>query len=156
MDGTHLPPRFIQFKENAVSYATLDDLIARAGLVEIRQIADRDRDGEIDPDVISEALAHADNLVNGYVAAKYKLPFASVPDLVRTWAIAIARHKLHFQGPPDYVVDDYKDALAALKDVAAGKIELPIETGEIPQSSSGSVMACIPDQVFSKHGLRGW
>lgn len=139
-----------------MSYATLDDLIARAGLAEMRQIADRNRDGEIDPEVIAEALTHADNLVNGYVATKYKLPFASVPDLVRTWAISIARHKLHFQGPPDYVVDDYKDALAALKDVAAGKIELPIETGEIPQASSGIVMASIPDQVFSKHGLRGW
>lgn len=139
-----------------MTYATLDNLIARASLGEIRQIADRNRDGEIDPEVIAEALTHADNIVDGYVAAKYKLPFAVVPDLVRTWAISIARHKLHFQGPPDYVVDDYKDAIAALKDVARGALVLPVADGEISQASAGGVMASHPVEVFSKHGLRGW
>ncbi|MCX2697070.1 gp436 family protein [Ochrobactrum chromiisoli] len=139
-----------------MTYATLDDLIARASLGEIRQIADRNRDGEIDPEVIAEALTHADNIVNGYVAAKYKLPFAAVPDLVRTWAISIARHKLHFQGPPEYVVNDYKDALAALKDVARGALALPVADGEIPQASAGGVIASHPAEVFSNHGLRGW
>ena len=60
-------------------YATLDDLIERAGETEIRQIADRDRDGAIDADVVEAALTDADNLVNGYVAAKYTVPLASVP-----------------------------------------------------------------------------
>lgn len=139
-----------------MTYATLDDLIARASRNEILQIADRNRDGEIDPEVIAEALTHADNIVNGYVAAKYQLPFSVVPDLVRTWAISIARHKLHFQGPPDYVVDDYKDAISALKDVARGALVLPVADGEIPLSSAGGVMASHPAEVFSGTGLRGW
>lgn len=139
-----------------MTYATLDDLIARASRNEILQIADRNRDGEVDPEVIAEALTHADNIVNGYVAAKYQLPFSVVPDLVRTWAISIARHKLHFQGPPDYVVEDYKDALSALKDVARGALVLPVADGEIPQSSVGGVMASHPAEVFSGTGLRGW
>ena len=67
-----------------MTYATLDDLIARAGLDEIRQVADRDRDGTPDPAVIEAALTHADNTVNGYVRARYPRPFVDVPDLVRT------------------------------------------------------------------------
>jgi len=139
-----------------MSYATLADLIARAGEREIIQIADRDKDGTPDPDVIAEALSHADNIVNGYVRAHYTLPFAVVPDLVRTWAIAIARHKLHFQNPPDYVVDEYKDAIASLKDVAAGRMTLPIDTGDVPASATGTVMAADPGTSTARDILRGW
>lgn len=39
-----------------MTYATLEDLIERAGAAEIRQIADRDRDGTPDPDVIDAAF----------------------------------------------------------------------------------------------------
>jgi len=139
-----------------MSYATLDDLIARAGETEIRQIADRDFDGEIDANVITEALAHADNLVNGYVATKYTLPFSVVPDLVRTWAIDIARHRLHHEAPPEWVVTDYDNAIAALKDVAKGAITLPIASGDTPATSSGTTMFSAPEEVFSDHALRGW
>lgn len=139
-----------------VTYATLDDLIARAGEDEIRQVADRDRDGEIDPVVITEALEHADNLVNGYVGTKYALPLSPAPDLVRTWAIDIARHRLHFQGPPDYVVKDYEKALASLERVAKGLISLPVSGAETPASSAGTVMFSAPDEVFDARGLRGW
>lgn len=139
-----------------MAYASLADLIARASEREISDIADRDRDGTPDPDVIAEALTHADNIVNGYVAAAYTLPFAVVPDLVRTWAISIARHKLHFQGPPDYVVADYKDAIAALKDVQAGKLKLPIDTGQIPQTSTGTSMFMDAATSPAAKILRGW
>lgn len=139
-----------------MSYATLEDLIERAGETEIRQIADRDNDGEIDAGVIQGALEHADNLVNGYVATKYSLPFAVVPDLVRTWAIDIARHRLHHEGPPEWVITDYDNAIAALKDVAKGAITLPIASGETPATSSGTTMFSAPEEVFSERGLRGW
>ncbi|MET3611746.1 phage gp36-like protein [Rhizobium aquaticum] len=139
-----------------MTYATLDDLIARAGETEIRQIADRDRDGVIDAGVVADALAHADNLVNGYVATKYTLPFSVVPDLVRTWAIDIARWRLHFADPPEWVVTDYDNAIAALKDVAKGAITLPVSNGDTPSQSSGTTMFSAPDEVFSEHALRGW
>lgn len=140
-----------------MTYATLDDLIARAGIDEIRQVADRDRDGAPDPDVVSGALSHADNTINGYVRARYSLPFNDVPDLVRTWAVSIARHFLHRAGPPDYVVADYKDALGALKDVAAGRMGLPVPAGAAePVSDTGTVQASHPAQVFTSDKLRGW
>lgn len=138
-------------------YATLADLIERAGEAEIRQVADRDRDGAIDADVIEAALQDADNLVNGYVATKYAVPLASVPDLVRTWAVSIARYVLHRNGAPDHVEQDYKDALAALKDVAAGRLTLPVAPGEAALSPvSGTVMGSHPPPVFTPDKLRGW
>ena len=138
-------------------YATLDDLIERGSEDEIRQIADRDRDGIPDPEVIEAALQDADNQVNGYVGAKYALPLPSVPDLVRSWAISIARYTLHHNGAPKHVKDDRDDALSALKEVAGGLQVLPVAPGDPePVSTGGTVMAEHPATVFTPEKLRGW
>lgn len=141
-----------------MTYASLNDLIERAGLDEILQVADRDHDGEPDPDVVEAALLHADNLANGYLAVRYKLPLASTPDLLRTWCVAIARYQLHRDGAPDYVVRDYKDALASLKDLVRGAVDLPIAGDEQApaSSSSGRVSIVGPDPVFTAERLKGW
>ncbi|TCT37696.1 gp436 family protein [Martelella mediterranea] len=139
-------------------YGALDDLIDRAGEVEILQVADRDGNGAADPDVIDAAFAHAGNIIDGYLAGKYTLPLASVPDLVRTWAVSIARYRLHHEGPPDYVVNDYKDAIAALKDVARGAITLTIADGSTPDASANGGDYLNADAPTSHAGaiLKGW
>ena len=140
-----------------MTYATLPDLIKRAGQQEILQIADRDRDGTPDPDVVEAAIRDGMNVVNGYVAAKYAVPLPSVPDLVRTWTVSIARYTLHRNTPPDHVRTDFEDAIKALKDVAAGRIVLPVEAGEEPPASvAGTIMSEHPPKVFTPEKLRGW
>lgn len=138
-------------------YATLDDLVERAGATEIRQIADRDRDGTPDTAVIEAAIADAGNQIDGYLATKYALPLASVPPILRTWAVSIARYVLHRNGAPDYIVQDYKDAIAGLKDVARGLIALPVAVGETaPAVTVGPVMGSHPAEVFTPDRLRGF
>lgn len=140
-----------------MSYSSLTALIDRAGEVEIRQISDRERRGVIDADTVAAALQDADNLINGYIGVKYALPLPAVPDLVETWATSIARYVLHRNGAPDNVVQDYKDAIAALKDVARGLLSLPVTTGEAaPAVIGGQVMAKHRELVFTAARLRGW
>lgn len=139
-------------------YASLDDLIERAGLDEIRDVADRDLDGTPDPAVIEAALIHADNTVNGYARVQYDLPFATVPDLVRTWSVSIARYFLHRQGPPDYIVRDWKEAISALKDVAAGRLQLFAgeDAPPLQPSPDGQIGISGPEPVFTADNLKGW
>ena len=140
-----------------MTYATLTDLIERAGESEIRQIADRDRDGSPDPDVVEAALTDADNAIDGYVFARYTPPLPSTPPVLKTWAVSIARYVLHRNGAPDHVAQDYKDAIAALKDVAAGRYVLPVASGETaPEAQTGRVMSSHPAQVFTPGKLAGW
>lgn len=141
-----------------MAYASLTDLIERAGEDEILQVADRDNDGTPDPDVVEAALAHADNVANGYLKTRYQLPLAAVPDLLRTWCVAIARYYLHRIDPPDYVVRDWKAAEQALKDMARGLIDLPVTDGEQPPVSgdTGNVQVVGPDPVFTRENLEGW
>lgn len=139
-----------------MTYATLTDLIERAGNAEIIQIADRDDDNVPDDTVVDAALIHADNIVNSYVGVKYRVPLDETPDIVRTWAVSIARYYLHRYDRPEYLVQDYKDAMSALRDVAAGKISLPTATGVDPaaSASSGTVSAVHPRPWFNPRGYR--
>jgi phage gp36-like protein len=140
-----------------VPYATHQDLIDRAGEKELRQVADRDRDGDADQDVLDAALADADNVIDGYLASRYRLPLDPVPALVNTWAVSIARYMLFSNGRPENVEADYKDAIAALKDVVAKRISLPVGDGESAlQLQSGTTIADHPAQVFTPKKLRGW
>lgn len=140
-----------------MSYASGDDLANRTGELELVQIADRNRDGIADQMVIEAALIDADNLINGYLATRYGVPLASAPDLVRTWSVSIARYVLHRNGAPEHVIQDYKDAISSLKDVAAGRIALPLPQGAEPLAETGgTVMSSHPAEVFTAEKLRGW
>lgn len=141
-----------------MSYASLADLVELAGLEEILQVADRDGDGVADADVIAAALTHADNTINGYLAVRYAIPLSVVPDLVRTWAVSIARYRLHRDGAPDQVVRDYNAAIAALKDVARGQIDLPIDPndGSLASAATGGIAVTGPEPVFTQDKLEGW
>ncbi|WP_319496319.1 DUF1320 domain-containing protein [uncultured Cohaesibacter sp.] len=138
-------------------YATEQDLIDLASEEEILMIADRDGDGTVDPDVISAALAYADNTINGYLAVRYRLPLNEVPELVRSWAASIARYRLHRDGAPEHVVRDWKSAVSDLKEVARGNIDLSIADGSQPTTSSnGTVSIEGSEPVFTKEKLGGW
>ncbi|MBS7541493.1 gp436 family protein [Ancylobacter lacus] len=140
-----------------MGYASLDDLVERAGEAEIRQVADRDRDGTPDPEVIAAALAAADQTVDGYLAVRFAMPLSTVPPLVRKWATSIARYQLHRSGAPDHVVRDYRDALGELRDAAAGRIALPGVDGLNPAgTASGGTLAEGSPPVFTRDRLEGF
>lgn len=135
-------------------YATLEDIVERAGSAEVLDIADRDGDGIADPGVIAAALATAGQTIDGYLGVRFQLPLAAVPPLVAKWAVSIARYHLHRDGPPDHVVRDYKDALSELRDAGAGRLALPGADGIAPPSGtsdrviSGSDPRAFTDQAF--------
>lgn len=104
-------------------YATRDDMQTRFGLAELVQLTDDEGTGEIGPR-LDTALADADQVINGYVAATYVVPLSPLPDLVVRWACDIARYFLHRDTIPEAVTQNYKTALTALKDVAKGDMTL--------------------------------
>lgn len=138
-------------------YATLNDLVDRAGEAEILQVADRDGDDVADATVIASALATADHTVNGYLAVRFAMPLTAVPPIVVGWAVSIARYLLHRDGAPDHVVRDYKQALIELEKAGAGKIDVPGADGVTPeQSPEGRTTAEGTPPVFTRENLDGW
>lgn len=78
----------------------------------------------------------AASLIDGYLASRYALPLLYVPALITGLAADIARFKLWGQRAPDEVRKRYEDALAQLRDIAAGRIVLPPDSTGM-QASTG-------------------
>lgn len=103
---------------------TKDDLIDRFGAFEIERLAKNINDQE----AIDKAIIDATELVNGYIGTRYRLPVV-LASVSRAIAV-IARYYLYKDKPTDTVRQDYEDVLVWLKDVAAGKVSLPIEDSQ--------------------------
>ena len=135
-----------------MTYAVQQDLIDRFGNDELLQVADRDGDQVVDATVVTKALEDADELIDSYIAKRYDLPLASVPARLVRLACDIARYYLHKDDPTESVETAYKDAVAFLRDVSAGKAELDVG-GEEPTREGSTVLKEAPDRVFTNDTL---
>ena len=134
-------------------YATLQDLLDRFGEDELLQVADRDDDGVIDTAVADSALKDAEELIDSYIARRYRLPLASVPaSLVRATA-NIARYFLYKDEPTEAAQKGYDQAITWLKDIAAGRALLDAEGSEPASSSAGEPRVIAPGRTFTDDTL---
>lgn len=138
-----------------MTYASQDDLTQRFGEAELVQLTDPMGAGVADAAVIAVALTDADQVINGYVAARYAVPLAPVPDLVRRWACDLARYFLHSAGVPELVEKNYLAAVAGLKDVAKGIVRLEaagLSATTAPADDFGALVDAAP-RVFDARNL---
>lgn len=119
-----------------MSYVTLQGLIDRFGEAEILQVTDREGAGVVDQSVAQRALDDADAEIDSYLGARYTLPLATVPGVLTGAAADIARYRLYDDVAPETVESRYKQRIAWLRDVAAGRADLGVE--EIDQSAPAS------------------
>lgn len=134
-------------------YASRTDMEARFGQNEVVMLTDRSHSGDVDDSVLQQALADAAAEIDGYLAGRYPLPFATAPKVLTGHACDIARYRLC--GSSAMVTDDirdrYRDAVRFLEHVAAGKISLGgMPTGEVATTSDNSVQMVTGGTVFSR------
>lgn len=141
-----------------MAYVVKQGMIDRFGERELVQLTDRTNTPPttIDDAVLEEAMSDAADLIDGYLAKLYKLPLSAVPGVLARMAADIARYYLHGKSAEKdgAVHRAYQEAMAWLKDVAAGRIQLEAE-GVLPdQAGGGSVRAKTADRIFTRHSLR--
>lgn len=142
-----------------MTYATLPGLTARFGADMLRDLTDRADPpaGAIDEDVIDAALADADAAIDGYLAARYRLPLAEIPARVVSLAEDIAIWRLHRYAPDPKIEADYKQALATLREIATGTQRLPLPLGNEPvDSGAGGVTITDRERPMTADNLRGF
>ncbi|MFC1601795.1 gp436 family protein [Candidatus Sumerlaeota bacterium] len=108
-------------------YSSQGDIENRIGDERLIQLADLDGDGSADSDVLTAALERADGLIDAYLGRRYVVPVSPVPDIVRELAVDLAVYALHQTRRETLSERDrraYEDALAFLRDAAAGRVEL--------------------------------
>ena len=95
-------------------------------------------------DKVNEIIGRAESKVDGYAAAKYSLPLPVSP-LLGDWALALAEHELYKLGVGGSVQEKirlaYEDTMKELRDLAAGKISLPVgDDDTVPEQKVGAAI----------------
>jgi len=141
-----------------VAYTSLADLIDRHGERQLIGLTDRGdvATDTIDTDVVDAALADTDALINGHLAAKYQLPLSTVDPLIRDLAKAIAIYKLHVYEPNGKIVQDYKDALVTLRDIARGVVQLRADGVAPATTGGGGAQVTDRERPMTEDSLKGF
>ncbi len=139
-------------------YATQQQLTARYGERLLLQVADRDDPpaGAIDAAIVAQALADTDAVIDGYLAARYQLPLASVPPQLPPIAQSIAIYKLHVYEPEKKIADEYQAAIADLVRIANGVIRLAVAGIEPTSSGASGVETIDRERDFTPEKMTGF
>lgn len=105
--------------------------------------------------VVRSALADAEAEAAGYIGRAVSLPLAIVPDTVKRLVCVIARYNLwQRQLPEDHPVYlAYRDAVRELRDIADGRVALPIAGGTAEASTDGIYVVKSRQQAFTADTL---
>lgn len=133
-------------------YVTQAELEERFGTAELLQIADRDDDESVDTAVVDAAIADADAMIDSYCRALYTVPFDPVPAEIRKVAADIARYNLWDDQASEEVEMRYKNAIAWLKDVSAGRARVNVESGDETQPGIGQIAVGTGASAFGWDG----
>lgn len=134
------------------AYCSQAGYIERFGEAELLQMTDLDNDGAPDDGFLEAAIADAESEVNSYLAQRYDLPLAVVPDVLRARAHDILRYRLFRHRPAEEVRQRYEDAVSWLRRVAIGQASLGVPPTAEPQSDGVAVVRS-RGQVFGRDTL---
>lgn len=110
-----------------MSYVTKQQLIDAFGADELVRITDHAGADDIDDDVLAAAIANAERVANSYLAPRYPLPLAQglVDGSALPYQVGnVVRYFLYGARPTEEVESRYEEAIAWLKDLAAGRASL--------------------------------
>lgn len=140
-----------------MTYATIDNMIARFGANELLQLSDRDLTGERDDAVLQGALVSASGEIDGYLAGRYAIPLASVTPIITDYCCDIARYRLCGSGAllTDDVRSRYRDAIRYLEKAADGKVTIGNTAAGATIEPNQSVQFNVGSRVFSRDGGSG-
>jgi len=122
------------------TYATAIDIERIYGRYLLDAVADRDTSGIQDQDAIESALITATDEINAYIGSRYSVPLNPVPPYIRQMCVDIAVYRLALDVGPrtDEMRLRYDDHIKYLKDVAAGRVDLPGFVPTDPGDGGGS------------------
>ncbi|VEH67141.1 Mu-like prophage protein gp36 [Rodentibacter pneumotropicus] len=110
-----------------MNYASVEDFVLRVGEVQAIELTDRDLLGEVNENLLEVALADSSSQIDGYLAARYTLPLATVPQNLVRLCCDLARYRLASMSGvviTDEIIERYKLSLKELQDISTGKVSL--------------------------------
>ena len=138
--------------------AEMVKLFGMREMVEISNQSDASQT-DINSERVTAAIKWAESVIDSYLCQRYTLPLPEnqIPVCLSSYAADMARYKLDRETKfREAVLGDYQEALSWLKEVAAGKLGLGINTVQEETSPSPTVEFSATESVFSQEALSGF
>jgi phage gp36-like protein len=144
-----------------VSYATVQDMINRYPNRDLVQLTNEDPTATtVNTTPITQALADASAEIDGYIEGRFTLPLTDPPVVLNRLTTDIAMYRLQSLRPLHDLEDArkrYEDAVAILRQVAAGELTLGLAADGTEPPLAGSLETVQgPDRVFDRDKLKGY
>lgn len=140
-----------------MAYATTKDAIDLYGA--LYALSAVTRDASANKNSLDKALEDASSEIDSYLAVLYTVPVSPVTGIMQRFCIDIAIYVASSNAGS--VTEEkrkrYEDAIAWLRMVAAGKIEIPSTTPPEPSAGANNAMPEItgPCRIFSRAKMDG-
>ena len=136
-------------------YAAKQDLIDRFDEQALIQATDRADPpaGVIDDVVLNGAITDAEAEINGFLAARYALPLAAIPVVLKRWTCDIAYYFLLRDNAGENVTKRYESIVKSLRLVNAGELTLGSDATSAEVPAEGGVQIKGSDRVFDDDTL---
>lgn len=112
-------------------YATTTEFEQEVGALETVELTNLDDPSAatVNTTRLEKALLAASGEINSYLASRYQIPISPIPSVLRTYCIDIACYRLAKNNPPESFATKYNSAIARLKDIEKGQMQLVSDDG---------------------------
>lgn len=142
-----------------MAYCTLTELKLYLPEADIIELTDDAGAGVVNTNVTDEAIASADELIDGYTRGRYTVPFAApVPGIVGRLSCRLAAFNLYDRKValkiPDRLLEGHKEDLALLEKIRKGEVLLDAALAAAGASSGDYETNCTADsKIFTDEWL---
>jgi phage gp36-like protein len=126
--------------DGGAAYLSIGEFVDRFGLEEAVRMTDQDGSGRIDRQFLVSALAAVQSVADAYLAGRFAVPLAEVPEVVKTAIADMVRARLYPRGAPEGVAEQGKAGLRILERLADGRLTLPTLSPAAPAPSTTPIL----------------
>lgn len=142
-------------------YCALSDILVRIDETTVIQLTDDEGTGAVVTERVDQAIADADQEIDGYVGTRYTVPMSPVPAILKKVSVDISIHNLfgrRSRKEPEERAERYKGAVDLLKQIAKGAFSLgPSDPdGNPPASDAPEMSADNPQRTFTRGSMEGF
>lgn len=107
-----------------------------------------------------EIIGRAESVVDGFASARYETPLRKT-GLISEWTFCIAEYELYKRGPgsgvPEKIKDSYRDTIAQLSDLSAGRIETgAVLDGKTDNLPPPAIIVSQRENMFDANSMEGF
>ncbi len=141
--------------DGGAPYLSIAEFIGRFGLPEVVRATDADGSGRIDRAMLVNALVNAQATADAHIAARYTVPLADAPLIVKKIVGDLAMAALYPAGAPDGIEKQAQASARMLERIQSGAMPIPATT-QPTQAASDNPVLIAPGRRAYPDGLAGY